>query len=64
MINLLQTFTDIVQAFIFALLTCAYIAIMSETHHDEGDFNDASDKHKTDQLLDGTPPSQIGVAHG
>jgi F-type H+-transporting ATPase subunit a len=63
-INLLQTFTDVVQAFIFALLTCAYIAIMSEPHHDDGDFNDTSDKHKTDELMNGKPLSQIGVAHG
>lgn len=64
LINLLQTFTDIVQAFIFALLTCAYIAIMSEPHHDDGDFNDTSDKHKTDDLMNGQPLSKIGVAHG
>lgn len=59
-INILQTFTDVVQAFIFALLTCAYIAIMSETHHDEGDFNDSSDKHKSDDVLT-KRPAQIGV---
>lgn len=28
----LQIFTGIIQAFIFAMLTCAYIGIMSETH--------------------------------
>jgi F-type H+-transporting ATPase subunit a len=59
-INLLQTFTDIVQAFIFALLTCAYIAIMSETGHDVGDFDDTSDKHKTDDMLS-KHPSEIGL---
>ncbi len=62
-INLLQVFTDVVQAFIFALLTCAYISIMSETHHDEGDFEDASDKHKVDELMSGKPLSEVGVAH-
>jgi len=36
----LQIFTGVIQAFIFAMLTCAYIGIMSETHHSEdGDFN-------------------------
>ena len=42
----LQIFTGGIQAFIFAMLTCAYIGIMSETHHNsEGDFDvpDASD---------------------
>ncbi len=35
----LQIFTGVIQAFIFAMLTCAYIGIMSETHHNEtGDF--------------------------
>ena len=35
----LQIFTGVIQAFIFAMLTCAYIGIMSETHHSEdGDF--------------------------
>lgn len=29
----LQIFTGVIQAFIFAMLTCAYIGIMSETHH-------------------------------
>lgn len=33
----LQIFTGIIQAFIFAMLTCAYIGIMSETHHAAGD---------------------------
>lgn len=37
---LLQLFTDTVQAFIFALLTCAYIGIMTSGHHDEGDTHD------------------------
>jgi len=36
----LQIFTGVIQAFIFAMLTCAYIGIMSETHHDQqGDFD-------------------------
>ncbi len=42
----LQIFTGVIQAFIFAMLTCAYIGIMSETHHNtEGDFDvpDATD---------------------
>ncbi len=35
----LQIFTGVIQAFIFAMLTCAYIGIMAETHHsEEGDF--------------------------
>ncbi len=61
-INLLQVFTDVVQAFIFALLTCVYISIMSETHHDEhdnGDFDDASD-HRPDKVFS-EPLSQAGV---
>jgi len=33
----LQIFTGVIQAFIFALLSCAYIGLMAETHHDEGD---------------------------
>lgn len=37
LINFLQCFTNLVQAFIFALLSCAYISIMSQQHHDEGD---------------------------
>ena len=38
-VYLLQVFTGVIQAFIFAMLTCAYIGIMSETHHNEaGDF--------------------------
>jgi F-type H+-transporting ATPase subunit a len=61
LVNGLQVFTDVVQAFIFALLTSAYIAIMSETHHDEGDFNDASDKHHVDEVMSGKPASQIGL---
>ena len=36
----LQIFTGVIQAFIFALLSCAYIGLMSETHHDEGDDAD------------------------
>jgi len=45
----LQIFTGVIQAFIFAMLTCAYIGIMSEVHHNqEGDFDvpDAPD-HNT-----------------
>ncbi len=34
-VYLLQLFTDILQAFIFTLLTCAYISIMSASHHDD-----------------------------
>ena len=34
-VYLLQLFTDILQAFIFTLLTCAYISIMSASHHGE-----------------------------
>ena len=67
LINLLQMFTDIVQAFIFALLTCAYIAIMSETHDDhEGDLGaaqDASDQHSLEAQIGAVPPAQVGVAH-
>lgn len=32
----LQVFTGVIQAFIFALLSCAYIGLMAETHHDDG----------------------------
>ena len=33
----LQIFTGVIQAFIFALLSSAYIGLMAETHHDDGD---------------------------
>lgn len=36
-VYLLQLFTDTVQAVIFALLTCAYISLMSSAHEEEGD---------------------------
>lgn len=45
----LQIFTGVIQAFIFAMLTCAYIGIMSETHHEEGDGLDAHPHHETDE---------------
>lgn len=32
----LQVFTGVIQAFIFALLSCAYIGLMAETHHEDG----------------------------
>lgn len=67
LINLLQTFTDVVQAFIFALLTCAYIAIMSDTHEDAGGdlgaAQDASDQKNPEAQIGAVLPSQIGVAH-
>ncbi|MBV9848746.1 MAG: F0F1 ATP synthase subunit A [Armatimonadetes bacterium] len=68
-INLLQTFTDVVQAFIFALLTCAYISIMSDTHGHDGHENDfASVEHETanrpDAQLGAVSPAKIGVAGG
>jgi len=65
LINLLQTFTDVVQAFIFALLTCAYIAIMSDTHEDGGGdlgaAEDASNHTDPKAQIGAVPPSQIGV---
>lgn len=33
----LQTFTGVIQAYIFALLSCAYIGLMAEHHDDHGD---------------------------
>jgi F-type H+-transporting ATPase subunit a len=39
-VYLLQIFTDLVQAFIFALLTCAYISIISSHDEDEGAHGD------------------------
>lgn len=39
-VYILQIFTGSIQAFIFALLSCAYIGLMSETHHEEGDDAD------------------------
>lgn len=33
----LQVFTGVLQAYIFALLSCAYVGLMSETHDDHGD---------------------------
>ena len=35
-IYLLQTFTDLVQAYIFAILTCSYISIFTSSHHQDG----------------------------
>ena len=69
LINVLQTFTDVVQAFIFALLTCAYISIMSDTHGHDGNENDfAAVEHETanrpDAQLGAVPPAKIGVAGG
>ena len=65
-INLLQVFTDIVQAFIFALLTCAYIAIMSDTHEDSGGdlgaAEDVSDHTNPKAQIGAVPPAQVGVA--
>ena len=58
----LQIFTGVIQAFIFAMLTCAYIGIMSETHHDEdGDFNvpDAPDHN----VKDTTETTRARAAH-
>ncbi len=66
LINLLQTFTDVVQAFIFALLTCAYIAIMSDTHEDSGGdlgaAEDVSNHSDPKAQIGAVPPAQIGVA--
>jgi F-type H+-transporting ATPase subunit a len=59
----LQIFTGVIQAFIFAMLTCAYIGIMSETHHNEdGDFAvpDASDHTVKDNSKENT---RVPVAH-
>lgn len=53
----LQIFTGVIQAFIFAMLTCAYIGIMSETHHNEdGDFDvpDAPDHNVKDNTQENT----------
>ena len=66
-INILQTFTDVVQAFIFALLTCAYISIMSDTHEEEhgGDLGAAqqmSDPSLSAQIA-GVPQAKIGIVH-
>ena len=36
-ILMLQTFTGCIQAYIFALLSCAYIGLMAEHHDDHGD---------------------------
>lgn len=33
----LQIFTGVIQAFIFPMLACAYIGMMSQRHHDNGD---------------------------
>jgi F-type H+-transporting ATPase subunit a len=45
----LQIFTGVIQAFIFAMLTCAYIGIMSETHHDNGDGFNSHPHQETDE---------------
>ncbi len=59
----LQIFTGVIQAFIFAMLTCAYIGIMSETHHSEdGDFDvpDAPDHNVKDTTKENT---RVRAAH-
>jgi F-type H+-transporting ATPase subunit a len=45
----LQLFTDTVQALIFALLTCAYISLMSPAHHEEGDDFDHKPHKETNE---------------
>jgi F-type H+-transporting ATPase subunit a len=66
LINVLQAFTDVVQAFIFALLTCAYIAIMSDTHEDSGGdlgaAQHASDQKSPEAQVGAMPLAQVGVA--
>jgi F-type H+-transporting ATPase subunit a len=37
----LQTFTGVIQAYIFALLSCAYIGLMAENHEEHGDHAEA-----------------------
>ena len=39
-IYFLQIFTGLIQAFIFSILTCAYIGLMAEHHDDNGDAHD------------------------
>ncbi len=50
----LQIFTGAIQAFIFSLLSCAYIGLMAETHHDEGETGDHGHGHQTvdDKMAD------------
>jgi F-type H+-transporting ATPase subunit a len=55
-IYLLQIFTGAIQAFIFALLTCSYIAILTEKHDDHGHDDDDGDFSKID-----SPKHQTGV---
>ena len=43
----LQIFTGVIQAFIFSVLTCAYIGIMAETHHETGDHDPAHPHEET-----------------
>lgn len=66
LINILQAFTDVVQAFIFALLTCAYISIMSDTHeeHDGGDLGaaQAQSDPRPQAQIGGTPSAETGGA--
>jgi F-type H+-transporting ATPase subunit a len=40
LVYFLQIFTGSIQAFIFSILTCAYIGLMSEHHDDHGDEHD------------------------
>jgi F-type H+-transporting ATPase subunit a len=40
LVYFLQIFTGVIQAFIFSILTCAYIGLMSEHHDDHGDDHD------------------------
>lgn len=50
----LQIFTDTIQAFIFPLLACAYIAVMSSHHDDKGDEFDhgSHNNSKEEQSVD------------
>ncbi len=48
----LQIFTGIIQAFIFAMLTCAYIGIMSETHEHPGDQHEGLHSKAEERALD------------
>lgn len=62
-VYLLQIFTGVIQAFIFAMLTCAYIGIMSETHHNEdGDF-DVPDNSVNETTNTTTENTRARAAH-
>lgn len=57
----LQIFTGVIQAFIFSLLSCAYIGLMAEHHDDNGDSYEHGPHSET---MDEKMASSIGSIGG